>query len=145
VIVPDINLLLYATFSDSPDHRSSRDWWARLLNGSEAVALSAPAIFGFIRLATNPRAIRGAMTIEEAVALVESWLSRPMVEFVRPGARYLPIAFDLLRAARTGADLTSDVQLAALAIENQAELHSADTDFGRFSGLNWFNPLAKRK
>jgi predicted nucleic acid-binding protein len=37
--------------------------------------------------------------------------------------------------------LTTDLHLAALAIENQAELHSNDTDFGRFPGLRWHNPL----
>lgn len=32
--------------------------------------------------------------------------------------------------------------LAALAIEHQAELHPTDTDFGRFAGLRFTNPLA---
>jgi uncharacterized protein len=41
----------------------------------------------------------------------------------------------------TGGSLTTDVQLAAHAIENQAELHSNDRDFGRFAGLRWVNPL----
>ena len=30
---------------------------------------------------------------------------------------------------------------AALAIETQSELHSNDSDFSRFSGLRWRNPL----
>ncbi len=28
-----------------------------------------------------------------------------------------------------------------IAPPDQAELHSNDTDFSRFSGLNWINPL----
>jgi aspartate/methionine/tyrosine aminotransferase len=32
-------------------------------------------------------------------------------------------------------------QLAALAIEHQGELHSNDSDFGRFPRLRWLNPL----
>jgi predicted nucleic acid-binding protein len=39
-------------------------------------------------------------------------------------------------------NLTTDARLAAIAIEHQAELHSMDADFGRFSGLRWVNPLA---
>jgi predicted nucleic acid-binding protein len=35
----------------------------------------------------------------------------------------------------------SDAQLAALAIEYQAVLHSNDSDFSRFPGLRWHNPL----
>jgi hypothetical protein len=37
--------------------------------------------------------------------------------------------------------LTTDLHLAALAIEHQAELHSNDADFSRFPGLQWRNPL----
>jgi hypothetical protein len=40
--------------------------------------------------------------------------------------------------------MTTDAHLAALAIEYQAELVSADTDFARFPGLRWFNPLAQK-
>ena len=40
------------------------------------------------------------------------------------------------------ANLTTDAQLAALAIEHQGELHSNDADFGRFPRLRWVNPLA---
>ena len=32
--------------------------------------------------------------------------------------------------------------LGGLAIEHQAELQSNDSDFGRFSGLKWRNPIA---
>jgi len=39
-------------------------------------------------------------------------------------------------------DLTTDAHLAALAIEYQAELHTNDGDFSRFSGLRWRNPVA---
>jgi predicted nucleic acid-binding protein len=37
--------------------------------------------------------------------------------------------------------LTTDTHLAALAIEHQCELHSNDSDFQRFPGLRWRNPL----
>jgi predicted nucleic acid-binding protein len=43
--------------------------------------------------------------------------------------------------AGTGGNLTSDAHLAALAIEHGAELCSSDTDFARFRGLKWRNPL----
>jgi len=39
--------------------------------------------------------------------------------------------------------LTTDAHLAALAIEYQGELASTDTDFARFPGLRWFNPVAR--
>ncbi len=47
----------------------------------------------------------------------------------------------MLTSAGAAGNLTTDAHLAAIAIEHQAELHSTDTDFGRFSGLRWVNPL----
>jgi hypothetical protein len=53
----------------------------------------------------------------------------------------LEIAFGLLRGLGAASNLTTDAQLAALAIEHQAEVHSNDADFARFPQLRWFNPL----
>jgi predicted nucleic acid-binding protein len=64
---------------------------------------------------------------------------------VTPGERHAEILFDLLLEVGIAGNLTYDAHLAALAIEYQAELVSADTDFGRFPGLRWFNPLAVRR
>lgn len=41
----------------------------------------------------------------------------------------------------TAGNLTTDAQIAAYAIENQGEIHSNDTDFARFTGVKWPNPL----
>ncbi|MEN8114896.1 MAG: hypothetical protein ABFS21_10980 [Actinomycetota bacterium] len=49
---------------------------------------------------------------------------------------------DLLTPIGVAGDLTSDAHVAALAVEHGATLHSADTDFARFPGLRWHNPLA---
>ncbi len=96
MIVPDINLLLYAHFRGFTHHVRARRWWEQLLNGDTEVALSAPAVFGFLRL---------------------------------------------LRALGGAGNLKTNMQLAALAIEEQGELHSNDTDFARFPRLRWVNPL----
>ena len=45
------------------------------------------------------------------------------------------------RLSITG-NLVPDAMLAALAIEHGLELWSADTDFARFPGLRWRNPLS---
>jgi toxin-antitoxin system PIN domain toxin len=90
---------------------------------------------------TNPRIFDHPMTVENAVAQVERWLSRSQVSFLVPGPRHLEIAFRLLRGLGAAGNLTTDAQLAALAIEHQAELHSNDADFARFPQLRWVNPL----
>ena len=42
--------------------------------------------------------------------------------------------------ALTG-NLVSDAHLAALALENGVGVCSADSDFARFPGLDWVNPV----
>jgi predicted nucleic acid-binding protein len=54
----------------------------------------------------------------------------------------LTLAFQLLARLGTAANLTTDVQIAAHALEHQAEVYSNDRDFARFEGLRWVNPLA---
>ena len=142
MILPDVNLLLYANVTAFPQHARARVWWEGLLNGRREVGLSAPALFGFVRLATNPRVLDRPWPVESVLARVEEWLSDAPVLFLQPGPRHLAIAFGLLREAGVAANLTTDAQIAALAIEHQAEVHSNDADFGRFPGLRWVNPLA---
>jgi hypothetical protein len=40
------------------------------------------------------------------------------------------------------ANMITDAELAALAIEHGLTVCSADTDFARFSEIRWVNPLA---
>ena len=53
----------------------------------------------------------------------------------------VPLVRQLLRPIGTAGNLVADAHLAALAIEHGAELSSCDTDFARFSGLRWSDPL----
>lgn len=112
------------------------------MNGTNEVGVAAPALFGFVRIATNPRIFSPPMAVAGAVQAAEGWFGRPHVRFLQPGPRHLEIAFDLLRRLGSAANLTTDVQLAALAIEFQGELHSNDTDFARFPGLRWVRAIA---
>ena len=141
MIVPDANLLLYAHITVFPEHARARKWWEATINGEEPIGLTAPALFAFLRVGTNGRLFATPMSVSEAVGLAEGWLVEPNVSYVVPGSRHLEIAFTLLHSLGTGGNLTTDVQLAAHAIEHGAELHSNDNDFARFDGLRWRNPL----
>lgn len=141
MIVVDVNLLLYATFSTFAQHAAARPWLENALNGQDQVLLPGVSIFGFVRIATNPRVFEKPLSVDEALGAVDGWLAQPHVHFLVPGPRHLEIAFRLLRELGVARNLTTDVQLAAHAMENQARLCSNDSDFGRFPGLRWDNPL----
>src|SRR5450432_508696 len=142
MIVPDVNLLLYAHLTAFQQHAAARRWWEAAVADEREVGLAAPVIYGFIRIGTNRRVFASPMSVSDAVARVEEWLELPTARLLSPGPRHFEIAFRLLREVGVAANLTTDVQIAALALENQAEVVSNDTDFGRFTGLRWSNPLA---
>ena len=141
MIIPDVNVLLYAHVETFAEHAKARAWWEKLLNGRTEIGVASSVLFGFIRIATNRRLFDPPMSVEAALSCVEAWLARPHVRFLPPGPRHLEIAFRLLKQLGTAGNLTTDVQLAALAIEYQAEIHTNDLDFGRFPQLRWASPL----
>jgi predicted nucleic acid-binding protein len=81
------------------------------------------------------------MPLDRAMGYVRGWLDRPNVHVLVPGARHLDLALGLLADVGTAGNLTTDVQLAAHAIESRAEIHSNDTDFDRFDQVTRTNPL----
>lgn len=141
MIVPDVNLLLDAELDAHPLHKRARKWWEGALNGQREVGLAPVALFGFLRIATSRRVFTVPLEVDAAVDRVNGWLVRPNVRTLVPGQQHLELAFGLLRRLGSGGSLTTDVQLAAHALELNAELFSNDMDFGRFQGLRWTNPL----
>ena len=137
----DLNVLLYATNADGPNHEPARDWLARAMSGPGAVALPWVVILGFLRIATNPRVFQRPLALQEALGVVDGWLARPNVVVLQPGPGHWAALRTLLRTSGSAGNLTTDAHLAALAIEHGCELCTTDADFGRFSGLTWRNPL----
>ena len=140
--LPDVNLFLYAIDESSARHRPARAWVEAILSGSETVALAWAVLLAFVRLSTNPAAFERPLDVDEALDLVEAWLAQPCTTVVAPTDRHPAVLRDLLAPLGSAGNLTSDAYLAALAIEHGAELCSCDTDFSRFAGLRWIDPLA---
>ncbi|HLH81755.1 MAG TPA: TA system VapC family ribonuclease toxin, partial [Trebonia sp.] len=135
-----MNLLLYAVIDAFPQHEKAREWWEEAMNSGELIGLTDPAIFGFLRISTNPRLIRPALAVEEAAGYIEEWLAEPNVRWTVPGPRHHALALGHLRSVGTGGSLTTDAQLAAIAAGNDAVVYSGDAGFARFGGLRWVNP-----
>jgi toxin-antitoxin system PIN domain toxin len=146
LIVPDVNLLVYAYNSDSPDHLRAAEWWQTCLSGESSVGLPLAVILGFVRVTTNPRVFERPFTPKEAADHVRSWLAQPRVSVLPVSEAHLEAVLTALEEIGTAGNLVTDAQIAALAIEHDAVLHTADGDFIRFHGLRWKNPLrADRK
>jgi toxin-antitoxin system PIN domain toxin len=142
MILVDANLLIYAVNQDAPLNRKAKPWLESVLSGKETVGFPWNVLLAFLRLTTRPGLFRRTLSMDTAFDLVASWLNQAPATIVHPGPRHLSFLHALLQPLGTGGNLTSDAHLAALAIEHGAELCSSDTDFARFPGLMWRNPLS---
>lgn len=138
----DANILLYAVDEDSVFHDRARDWLEGALNGARRVGLPWASLAAFVRIVTNPRAVRAPLAPAEAWAFVEEWLDAAVVWIPQPGRGYREILGRLVQQLDLRANLVSDAALAALCIEHGLTMVSADSDFARFPDIAWHNPLA---
>lgn len=141
VIIPDLYLLLYACDSGSPFHAKARTWWCSCLQGTEPVGLPHVVLFGFVRLATSARVFQHPMTPVGAAEHIRAWLEQPPVQILDAGPQHVRQVLASLEETGAAGNRVTDAQLAALALDHDAVLHTADAGFSRFAGLRWFHPL----
>jgi len=142
LILVDANILLYAEDSLQSRHQQARAWWDGQLSGTGVVCLCWTVLSAFIRIGTNPRVFEHPLSLEQALARVQSWLDQPCTRVVRPTERHWTVFKQVLTDGQAVANLVTDAHLATLAIEHGCELASTDSDFARFPKLKWRNPLA---
>ena len=141
MILPDVNILVYAHREDAPNHSKFREWLEALINGDQAYAMSDIVLSGFLRVVTHPRVFSPPSSIEQALAFVSDVRNQPTCVLVQPGSRHWSIFERLCRTANVKGNLVPDAYLAALAIESGSEWITTDRDFSRFPELSWRHPL----
>lgn len=141
-MIIDANLLIYAYVVTLDDHRAARAWLVETLSSPDRrVWLPRASIHAFLRLTTKQKLFDDPFSAEEAVRVVDSWLERPNVKVLDPGPGHWLILRDLLLRHDIRGDLIMDAHIAALAIEHDTTIYTADRDFHRFGGLRVVNPL----
>jgi toxin-antitoxin system PIN domain toxin len=105
------------------------------------VCLCWTVLGAFIRIGTNPRVFEHPLSLDQALSRVQSWLDQPCTRIIYPTDRHWIVFQKMLIEGQAVANLVTDAHLAALAIEHGCELISTDTDFSRFPGIKWKNPL----
>lgn len=143
MILPDVNVLVYAFHEGSPDHERYRRWLQQAVRSDEPVGLSDLVLSGFVRVATHPRVFTVPAPLDAALGFAAALRSQPNAVGLAPGPRHWEIFERLCRVANAKGNLVPDAYLAALAIESGSELATTDRDFSRFPGLRWQHPLAE--
>lgn len=141
MILPDVNVLLYAFRADTPEHKRHRDWLSGVVNGDRAYAISTLTLSALVRISTHPRVFREPSSLDEALAFSQTLLDQPHCVSLSPGERHWDIFSRLTRDAKATGNLVPDAWFAALAIEHGCEWITTDRDYARFPGLAWRPPF----
>lgn len=134
--LPDVNVLLHAVNRSAPQHEVAHAALRQAFVDGR-VALTWPALLGFLRLATRAGIFAAPMPVADALQIVQTWLGHNAAVVLQPTEHHAAVLGRLLIGANQGGPLVSDAHLAALAIEHGATMLSFDRDFARFAGLRF--------
>ena len=139
MLMPDVNVFVYAHRQDEALHGPYAEWLKRVVDGSEPFALSTLVAVGFVRIVTNGRIYQDPTPLPAALAAVEQLAAHPRCRIATPGTTHLADVVRMCRAAGATGKLVADAQHAALAIAEGATWVTRDADFARFEqhGLRW--------
>jgi uncharacterized protein len=145
VIVPDVNVLIYAHRRDTPQHERYAGWLAGVVAGADELGLVEGALIGFVRIATHARIFAEPATPSEALAFVAALHGARHVRTLAATAATWQHFADLATGDRqVRGNLVPDAWLAAMARSHGGRLATADRGFARFPGLTWFDPACER-
>lgn len=141
MILPDVNVLIYAFRADSEDHQRYKDWLESVVNGAAAYGIAPQVLSGLVRICRHPRIFRRPSSGAETFAFCRKLLEQSNATVTVPGDRHWSIFEDLCGKAKATGNLVQDAWFAALAIESGCEWITTDRDYARFPGLTWREPL----
>lgn len=140
MILPDVNLLLYAYDSGSEFHHVARRWLEGVL-AEEEVFFSWHTITGFLRIATASNILSNPASLHEAVRVVNQWLKLTNVHLIFLEKKNWPLFSSMLIDGQASGNLVMDAHLAAMAASCGAKLATTDRDFTRFPTIQVVNPI----
>ncbi len=142
MILPDVNVLIYAFRQDAPYHSTCKPLIEEVVNGQARFGISPLALSAVVRITTNARSYTEPSTLEEVFRYGDYLLGSPNCQVVSPGERHWDIFKRLCIETNTRGPLVTDAWFAALAIEWGCEWITLDRDCARFPGLKWRAPDA---
>jgi hypothetical protein len=141
MILPDVNVLLYALRADLPNHGRYRDWLHGVVNSESVYGMSPQVLSSVIHIATHPRVFVNPTALDVVLQFAQALMEPQHCEIIVPGSRHWSIFTRLCQRCEARGNLIQDAWFAALAIESGAEWITTDRDYARFGGLRWRAPL----
>lgn len=141
MILPDVNVLIYAFRSDSVDHLRYKSWLEDVINGPAAFGMSPHVLASVVRICTHPRIFAQPSGMAETLEYCRALLTPANATIIVPGDRHWPLFERLCIDSKAIGNLVPDAWNAALAMESGCEWITTDRDYARFKGLKWSPPF----
>lgn len=77
MLLPDVNVLVYAVRPDSEEHERYRAWLDSMVNGDSAFGCSDHVLGGFLRVVTHTRVFARPDRLGDALAFADAVRARP--------------------------------------------------------------------
>jgi toxin-antitoxin system PIN domain toxin len=137
MLMPDVNILIYAHRREDPDHEFYRKWVEELANGPELFAISPLVASAFVRIVTHPAFRPFPTPLEQAMAAIGSLIALPSCVIPGLGEKHWMLFCQLCRDSAAYGKIVADAQHAAVALGNGCTWVTRDGDFEKFrkSGL----------
>ena len=130
-MTPDVNVLVAASRSDHPHHKTAYAWLNKAVadsaNGA-SIRLMPMVATSFLRLVTNAKIFVQPTPVQDAVEFLDALLAVPGVEMPFLGTEW-PILRQLCIEKELSANDIPDAWLASVVIQLGEHLVTFDTDF----------------
>jgi hypothetical protein len=141
MILPDVNVLIYACRAEAPEHARHVAWLSNVVETDERFAISPQVLSSVVRILTNRKAFGRPYSAAEVLRFCNALTSRSNCEIVHPGPMHWEIFCDLCQKCSAHGNLVQDAWFAALAIDSGCEWITHDLDYRKFPGLRWRPPF----
>jgi uncharacterized protein len=140
MVLPDVNVLIYAFRPEMPEHARCRQWLQSVVDQDARFGISPLSLGALVRVTTNSKCWKDPSSLADAFRFGDYLLGQPHCQAVEPGERHGDIFRGLCVETETRGPRVTDAWYAALAIEWGCEWVTLDRDYARFPGLRWRVP-----
>lgn len=142
MLLPDVNVLIYAFRPNVPEHATCRAWLDNTILSGARFGVSPLTLSALVRITTHSRTYSSPSSLDDAFGFCNDVLNQPNCQVVEPGEGHWDIFQRLCIETNTRGPRVTDAWFAALAIEWGCEWVTMDRDYARFLGLKWSLPAA---
>ena len=138
----DVNILIYASNTDAPEHARAQTLVSRMMSGPELSVVLWPVLTGFLRISTHPRIMPIPLTVGEASTVIDQFLGARSVRVVGEDARMWTAFQHLDIGQPIRGNLVPDAVIAALMLGNGVStIYTRDRGLRRFDGIKVVDPF----